>query len=34
MLLHATGNHALAETVARSEAPADERHARVPAWGG
>ncbi|MEU3246471.1 carboxymuconolactone decarboxylase family protein [Streptomyces sp. NPDC006875] len=33
MLLHATGDHALAERVARGEAPADERQARVLAWG-
>ncbi|WP_405905875.1 carboxymuconolactone decarboxylase family protein [Streptomyces sp. NBC_00828] len=33
MLLHATGDHALAEALARGETPADERHARVLAWG-
>ncbi|WP_405883865.1 carboxymuconolactone decarboxylase family protein [Streptomyces sp. NBC_01136] len=33
MLLHATGDHRLAETVARGESPADEEHARVLAWG-
>lgn len=33
MLLHATGDHALAERAARGEAPADERQARVLAWG-
>ncbi|TPQ17991.1 carboxymuconolactone decarboxylase family protein [Streptomyces sporangiiformans] len=33
MLLHATGDHALAETVARGGTPADEGHARVLAWG-
>lgn len=33
MLLHATGDHRLAETVARGETPADEGHARVLAWG-
>jgi AhpD family alkylhydroperoxidase len=33
MLLHGTGDHALAETVARGETPADEGHARVLAWG-
>ncbi|MFF4346961.1 carboxymuconolactone decarboxylase family protein [Streptomyces sp. NPDC001530] len=32
-LLHATGDHALAERVARGETPVDERHARVLAWG-
>ncbi|MFD5758433.1 carboxymuconolactone decarboxylase family protein [Streptomyces sp. NPDC127044] len=34
MLLHATGDHRLAETVARGDTPADEKHARVLAWGG
>ncbi|MER5179319.1 carboxymuconolactone decarboxylase family protein [Streptomyces sp. NPDC002896] len=33
MLLHATGDHALAEALARGEQPADEEHARVLAWG-
>ncbi|WP_329527772.1 carboxymuconolactone decarboxylase family protein [Streptomyces sp. NBC_01462] len=33
MLLHATGDHALAERVARGEQPADEDQARVLAWG-
>lgn len=33
MLLHATGDHALAESLARGEAPSDERHARVLDWG-
>ncbi|MFB7417403.1 carboxymuconolactone decarboxylase family protein [Streptomyces sp. NPDC056121] len=33
MLLHATGDHALAESLARGEAPSDERHARVLEWG-
>ncbi|NEA98179.1 carboxymuconolactone decarboxylase family protein [Streptomyces sp. SID13726] len=33
MLLHATGDHALAERVARGERPADEEHARVLDWG-
>jgi len=33
LLLHATGDHSLAEAVARGETPADERHARVLAWG-
>ncbi|KUN39882.1 DNA-binding protein [Streptomyces longwoodensis] len=33
MLLHATGDHALAERLARGERPADERHARVLEWG-
>jgi alkylhydroperoxidase AhpD family core domain len=33
MLLHATGDHALAEAVARGETPSDEGHARVLAWG-
>ncbi|MHC3468785.1 carboxymuconolactone decarboxylase family protein [Streptomyces sp. 7R007] len=33
VLLHATGDHALAERLARGEAPEDEEHARVLAWG-
>ncbi|MDC0766329.1 carboxymuconolactone decarboxylase family protein [Streptomyces sp. HD] len=33
VLLHATGDHALAERLARGEAPRDEAHARVLAWG-
>ncbi|MET7703495.1 carboxymuconolactone decarboxylase family protein [Streptomyces sp. NPDC005485] len=33
VLLHATGDHALAEAVARGETPRDENHARVLAWG-
>lgn len=33
MLLHATGDHALAERVARGERPANEEHARVLDWG-
>lgn len=33
MLLHATGDHALAERLARGERPANEQHARVLAWG-
>ncbi|MHA5054459.1 carboxymuconolactone decarboxylase family protein [Streptomyces sp. SD15] len=33
MLLHATGDHALAEALARGETPTDEKHARVLAWG-
>jgi AhpD family alkylhydroperoxidase len=33
MLLHATGDHALAERVARGERPGDEGHARVLDWG-
>ncbi|MEU4308051.1 carboxymuconolactone decarboxylase family protein [Streptomyces rochei] len=32
MLLHATGDHALAERLARGREPADERHARVLHW--
>ncbi|MFG3073786.1 carboxymuconolactone decarboxylase family protein [Streptomyces sp. NPDC048225] len=32
MLLHATGDHALAERLARGLEPADERHARVLGW--
>ncbi|GII46009.1 alkyl hydroperoxide reductase AhpD [Planotetraspora silvatica] len=32
MLLHATGAHELAETVARGGTPADPRHARLLAW--
>ncbi|MCX4987582.1 MULTISPECIES: carboxymuconolactone decarboxylase family protein [unclassified Streptomyces] len=33
MLLHATGDHSLAEAIARGETPSDEGHARVLAWG-
>ncbi|MER5213615.1 carboxymuconolactone decarboxylase family protein [Streptomyces sp. NPDC002838] len=33
MLLHATGDHALAERLARGERPENETHARVLAWG-
>ncbi|MEU5044802.1 carboxymuconolactone decarboxylase family protein [Streptomyces griseorubiginosus] len=33
MLLHATGDHALAERVARGERPENEDHARVLEWG-
>jgi AhpD family alkylhydroperoxidase len=33
MLLHATGDHALAERLARGEPPRDEGHARLLAWG-
>ncbi|MFI7412021.1 carboxymuconolactone decarboxylase family protein [Streptomyces sp. NPDC049627] len=33
VLLHATGDHALAERLARGEAPHNEDHARVLAWG-
>jgi len=33
MLLHATGDHRLAESLARGETPSDERHARVLDWG-
>jgi len=33
MLLHATGDHALAERLARGERPKDEEHARVLDWG-
>jgi AhpD family alkylhydroperoxidase len=33
VLLHATGDHALAERVARGEAPEDETHARLLEWG-
>lgn len=33
MLLHATGDHSLAEAIARGETPSDEEHARVLAWG-
>ncbi|GAA3377546.1 carboxymuconolactone decarboxylase family protein [Streptomyces sannanensis] len=33
MLLHATGDHRLAETVARGETPADPEQARLLAWG-
>ncbi|MEU3730076.1 carboxymuconolactone decarboxylase family protein [Streptomyces sp. NPDC033538] len=32
MLLHATGDHALAERLARGQEPADEGHARVLDW--
>ncbi|MFD4259089.1 carboxymuconolactone decarboxylase family protein [Streptomyces sp. NPDC058534] len=32
VLLHATGDHALAERLARGLEPADERHARVLNW--
>ncbi|KFG72816.1 carboxymuconolactone decarboxylase family protein [Streptomyces mutabilis] len=32
MLLHATGDHALAERLARGREPAGERHARVLDW--
>jgi AhpD family alkylhydroperoxidase len=32
VLLHATGAHELAETVARGGTPADPRHARLLAW--
>ncbi|MGZ3118691.1 carboxymuconolactone decarboxylase family protein [Streptomyces sp. H62] len=32
MLLHATGDHALAERLARGQEPQDERHARVLEW--
>ncbi|WP_432930808.1 carboxymuconolactone decarboxylase family protein [Microbispora sp. CA-135349] len=32
VLLHATGEHRLAETVARGEAPADPEHARLLVW--
>lgn len=34
VLLHATGDHALAEAVARGRTPDDNEHARVLAWGG
>jgi AhpD family alkylhydroperoxidase len=33
VLLHATGDHALAETIARGEEPADPAHRRLLAWG-
>ncbi|MEV6590730.1 carboxymuconolactone decarboxylase family protein [Streptomyces acidicola] len=33
MFLHATGDHALAQRVARGGTPDDEAHARVLAWG-
>jgi AhpD family alkylhydroperoxidase len=33
MLLHATGDHALAERLARGERPRNEEHARVLDWG-
>ncbi|MER5939973.1 carboxymuconolactone decarboxylase family protein [Streptomyces sp. NPDC001928] len=33
VLLHATGDHALAERVARGELPHSEEHARLLAWG-
>ncbi|MFK4693399.1 carboxymuconolactone decarboxylase family protein [Streptomyces pristinaespiralis] len=33
VLLHATGDHALAETIARGEEPADAGHRRLLAWG-
>ncbi|MFC8780633.1 carboxymuconolactone decarboxylase family protein [Streptomyces nigra] len=33
VLLHATGDHALAERLARGETPADETHARLVEWG-
>ncbi|WP_210584795.1 carboxymuconolactone decarboxylase family protein [Streptomyces sp. GESEQ-35] len=33
VLLHATGDHALAERLARGEQPENEEHARVLAWG-
>lgn len=33
VLLHATGEHGLAETVARGGEPADARHGRLLAWG-
>ncbi|MFV8186069.1 carboxymuconolactone decarboxylase family protein [Streptomyces sp. AF1B] len=33
VLLHATGDHALAERLARGEQPQDEEHARVLSWG-
>ncbi|WP_217166155.1 carboxymuconolactone decarboxylase family protein [Streptomyces sp. AC512_CC834] len=32
MLLHATGDHGLAERLARGQEPADEQHARVLDW--
>ncbi|MDT9698136.1 carboxymuconolactone decarboxylase family protein [Streptomyces sp. P17] len=33
VLLHATGDHALAERLARGQLPEDEEHARVLEWG-
>ncbi|GGT03420.1 alkyl hydroperoxide reductase AhpD [Streptomyces kurssanovii] len=33
VLLHATGDHALAETIARGKEPADPAHRRLLAWG-
>ncbi|MEU3255074.1 carboxymuconolactone decarboxylase family protein [Streptomyces sp. NPDC006997] len=33
VLLHATGDHALAERLARGERPASEEHARLLDWG-
>ncbi|MET9968990.1 carboxymuconolactone decarboxylase family protein, partial [Streptomyces sp. NPDC006356] len=33
VLLHATGDHAIAERLARGERPENEEHARVLAWG-
>jgi AhpD family alkylhydroperoxidase len=33
VLLHATGDHALAERLARGEQPQNEEHARVLEWG-
>ncbi|WP_151480211.1 carboxymuconolactone decarboxylase family protein [Streptomyces albicerus] len=33
MLLHATGDHALAERLAHGKPPENEEHARVLAWG-
>lgn len=33
VLLHATGDHALAERIARGERPENEEHARVLEWG-
>ncbi|MFE9772001.1 carboxymuconolactone decarboxylase family protein [Streptomyces sp. NPDC005931] len=33
VLLHATGDHALAERLARDESPEEEEHARVLEWG-
>lgn len=32
MMLHATGDHRLAETIARGDVPADPAHARLLAW--
>ncbi|MCD7436941.1 carboxymuconolactone decarboxylase family protein [Streptomyces lincolnensis] len=34
VLLHATGDHALAERIARGERPENKEHARVLDWGG